>query len=176
MGRKTIFSLVVFWLIWALAAGGAAASPRTAVITSSSTATWLPAEVNQKACETMDNYLVDRYEAIYFDGRKAADKKEMARRIGPGFADYVIVVSLSGFYDPPFTSGRLASDVKPADTVATALVDYAVYVTAADRWITGRVYHRAVYAGAAVPQAKACLDALGQTLPLLADKLAAVVK
>lgn len=174
MRRKLVLWVAVLLLL--VGVGGAAASPRPAIISTYSVASWLPAEVDKKACEIIDDGLMASYDAILFDGSKTADKKEMAKHIGPAFADYVISVQHTGFYDPPHTAAHLSSDVKPDDTVATVILDYSVYVTAADKWVTGRVYQRVVFVSATVPREAACLVATRQVVPKLREKLGALVK
>lgn len=152
------------------------AAPAISVISTYSSSTWLPSDVNTTTCKLVDDYLANRYFAVIFDGTKAGDRSELAKKIGQTEGDYAIIVNLTSFYDPPNTTAHLASDVKPSDTVATILLDYSIYLASSDKWITDRIVQRSVFQDTTVPLEKACQEAVKQSLPKLADKLDCVIK
>lgn len=154
----------------------ATANPAISVISTYSSSTWLPADVNNTTCKLVDDYLADRYFAVIFDGTKADDRTELAKKIGQAEGDNAIIVKLTSFYDPPNTTAHLASDIKPTDTVATILLDYSIYLASSDKWVTGRVIQRSVFQDATVSLEKACQEAVKKSLPKLADKLDCVIK
>lgn len=167
MIRILLFILLALFLIGQCAS----ASPKMAVISTYSSASWLPAEVNKDTCKMVDDYLADRYFAIVFDGTKTENRKELAKKISKSEGNATVIIELRCFYDPPYTKARLASDITPTDTVATALMDYSVYVAPQDRWLDGRIVHRSVFRDTAVPLDIACQEAVKQALPQLTLKL-----
>lgn len=172
MMKKIVVLLLFFMLLYC---GSVGANPNTVAISTFSSASWLPAEANKNACEIVDNYLMNRYETIVFDGSKATDKIAMSKHIGKG-QDYVISIQLSGFYDPPFTTTHLSSNIKAADTVAMVMLEYTVYQVASEKWISGRVDQRVVYPGTTVILDAAYSDALKQAMPKLINELDTIIK
>lgn len=164
-----IVSLVVIAIL--LISSSVLASPKMAVISTYSSASWLPAEVNKTTCKIVDDYLADRYFAVVFDGTKTENRKELARRVGQAEGACAVIIELRCFYDPPYTKARLASDIKPTDTVATVLMDYSVFVASQDRWIDGRIVQRSVFRDTAIPIDIACQEAVRQSFPALTIKL-----
>lgn len=172
MTKKIVVLLLFFMLLYC---GSVGANPKTAMISTFSSSSWLPSEANKNACEIVDNYLMNRYDTIVFDGSKAMDKTAMSKRIGKS-QDYVISIQLSGFYDPPFTTTHLNSNIKAADTVVMVILEYTVYLVASERWITGRIDQQVVYPGATVGLDVAYPDALKQAMPKLANELNTIIK
>lgn len=167
MGHKCFIALLIIIVLFC---STAAASPKTVAISAFSSSNWLSTDSNTKACEILDDFLINRYGVVLFDGSKTLDKKEMARRIGKS-EDYVVSLQLTGFYDPPNTAAHIGSSVKPEDTVSMVLIDYSVYLVSQNRWITGRVDHRLIYPGKTVPLDIAYTEAVKQALPKLVVKL-----
>lgn len=172
MGSRCIVTLLI--IIIALNSP-VLASPKTVAISASSSSNWLTSDSNNKACEILDEYLLNRYGVILFDGSKTSDKKEMAKRIGKS-EDYVISLQLTGFYDPPYTASHIGPSVKPADTVSMVLIDYSVYIVPQNRWMTGRIDHRVVYSGKAVSLEVAYIEAVRQAIPKLTMKLDEIIQ
>lgn len=76
MTRILLLLLLALFLIGQCAS----ASPNLAVISTYSSATWLPADVNKNTCKMVDDYLADRYFAVVFDGSKTVNRKELAKK------------------------------------------------------------------------------------------------
>lgn len=171
LGQKYLIALFIIVSLCSTAV----ASPKTVAISAFSSSNWLSTDSNTKACELLDDFLINRYGVILFDGSKTSDKKEMARRIGKS-EDYVISLQLTGFYDPPHTTTHIGPSIKPEDTVAMVLIDYSVYLVSQNRWVTGRVDHRIIYPGKNVPLGNAYTEAVKQALPKLATKLDEIVQ
>lgn len=112
MFKKIGILLLVFLL---LQYSYAVAAPKTVMISTSSSSSWLPSAINKTACEIVDHYLMNNYDIGVFDGSKTSDKRAMSKRIGKGM-DYVVYIELTGFYDPPYTTAHLNSNISPADT------------------------------------------------------------
>ncbi|MPM57405.1 hypothetical protein SDC9_104227 [bioreactor metagenome] len=172
MTRMVSFVLITLFLI----CSSAIASPKMAVISTYSSASWLPADVSKSTCKMVDDFLADQYFAIVFDGTKTEDRRELARKVSQADGDCTVLIELRCFYDPPYTKARLASDIKPTDTVATVLMDYSVYVALQDKWIDGRIVQRSVFRDTNVPLDIACQEAVQQSLPKLTVKLDSLTK
>lgn len=167
MTRKVAIILIGLILI----ASSAFASPALSVISTYSSSSWLPGDINIATCKMVDDYLADYYFAVVFDGEKAQNRKDLGRKISQADGSYVVSVELRSFYDPPYTKARLASDIKPTDTVATLLMDYSLYNAVSDQWVTGRIIQRSVFRDAAVPLDTACYEVVKQAIPKLSDQL-----
>ncbi|MGI6093234.1 MAG: hypothetical protein GX348_10920 [Veillonellaceae bacterium] len=167
MTRILLLLLLALFLIGQCAS----ASPNLAVISTYSSATWLPADVNKNTCKMVDDYLADRYFAVVFDGSKTVNRKELAKKIGQLDGGCVVLIELQCFYDPPYTKARLASDIKPTDTVATVLMNYSVYMPSQDKWLDDRIVQRTVFRDTVVPLERACQEAVRQALPKLTVKM-----
>lgn len=172
MHRKLIFLLIIIIL---LAATSASANPQLAVVSTYSSSTWLPADINQKAGRIVDEYLADRHYAAIFDGSKSDDRKELINRIGKTDVEYTISIELTGFYEPPYTSTHFSANIKPSDTVATVLLNYSIYVSSTNRFITGRIDNRKIYPNTTVAQETAYLETVRQALPKLSEQLDALL-
>lgn len=163
-------------LLFMLSCGTADASPTMAVISTYSSSSWLPPDINKKACAVVDSYLANHYFAVVFDSSKVQDKNDMAKQLAQIEGSNVVLIKLTAFYDPPFTTTRIASDVKEADTMATVLMDYSVYLATTDRCITGRIVQRSIFPDTNLPLETAYSQAVSQALPKLSDALAAILK
>lgn len=170
--RKISFLLILLLL---LACSTAAASPKMAVISTYSSSSWLPTDINKKACAVVDDYLADHYFAAIFNSSKVQDKKDLAQHIAKTEDSNVVLIQLTAFYDPPYTRTHIISGVKTSDTVATVLMDYSVCLASSDRCITGRIVQRAVYNDAAVPLETAYKEAVRQSLPKLNETLSGII-
>lgn len=170
--RKLTCLLVLLIL---LAAASASANPQVAAVSTYSSATWLPADINQKAGRIVDEYLADRHYAAIFDGSKTDDRKELIKRIGKTDIKYTVSIELIGFYEPPYTSTHFSDTIKPSDTVATVMLNYSIYVSATDRFITGRIDNRKIYPDNKVALEPAYLETVRQALPKLSEQLDAIL-
>lgn len=163
-------------LLLSLISSTAAASSNMAVISTYSSSSWLPAEVNKKACTVVDSYLADQYFAVVFDSSKVQDKTELAKHLAQTEGSNVVFIQLTAFYDPPFTTTHIASDAKQTDTVATVLMDYSVYLATSGRCVTGRIVQRSIYHDAIIPLETAYPQAVNQSLPKLNETLTSILK
>lgn len=59
--KKVVLSLVLLFMFMC---GSASAYPSMAVLSTYSSSSWLPEDINIKACTVVDNYLADKYCAI----------------------------------------------------------------------------------------------------------------
>lgn len=113
---------------------------------------------------------------MLLDSSKVQNKNDLAKYLSKIEGSNVVLIQLTAYYDPPFTSTSVASDVKVTDTVTTILIDYSVYLASTDHCVTGRIIQRSIHPDAKIPLEKAYSQAISHALPKLNEKLTGILK